>query len=122
MRIAKSAGLIAVVFALGGCQFHARGPEKYRQDTRSLLQTRSAEIQSCYETALKGDTNAGGTVVVHFTVAPDSGAIGAATVLPESTAPAALGECVVRALDGLALQPPDERQGDATFAWEFHRG
>jgi hypothetical protein len=39
--------------------------------------------------------------------------------MPESTAAPELGQCIVSALEGLQLDPPDEREGDATFVWEF---
>ncbi len=42
--------------------------------------------------------------------------------LPESTAPEPLRECVVRGLDGLALDPPDQRKGMATVTFDFARG
>lgn len=113
--------LLAAAFA-AGCQFHARGPEDYRDATRAVIETRSTQIKSCYDEVLKQDKAASGTVVVHFTVMEETGAITGAEVTPESTAPPALGQCVVNALDGLALDPPDARQGDATFSWEFKQG
>jgi hypothetical protein len=115
---------LAPLFLLGAlsttaCQFYARGPEDYRKDTRALLETRSSQIDSCFDEVLKKDAKAAGTVVVHFTVAHDTGKVTDPKVLPESTAPAPVGECVVKALDGLALDPSDKRDGDATFSWEF---
>lgn len=35
------------------------------------------------------------------------------------TAPSALGACVVNAINGLTLDPPDARTGDATFDYAF---
>lgn len=101
------------------CQFYARGPEDYRKDTRALLETKSDQLNGCFDDVLKKDPKAAGTVVVHFTVKNETGKITDPKVLPESTAPAPLGECVVKALDGLALDPSDKRDGDATFTWEF---
>ena len=112
----------ALLLAAAGssaCQYHARSPEEYQAVTRAVLDTRSAQIKSCYDEALKTDKNVGGMVVVHFTVVEETGAITGAEVTKDSTAPEALGQCVVQALDGLAIDPPDERQGDATFVWEF---
>jgi TonB family protein len=105
-----------------GCEFHARSPEDYRKATREVLETRNAQIQGCYDEALKTDKGAEGRVIVRFTVEAKTGTIKDASVQPESTAPEALGQCIVQALDGLALQPPDQRVGDATFAWEFQQG
>jgi hypothetical protein len=111
-----------VLFGASACQFYARGPDDYRKDTRSLLETRSAQISSCYDTALAGDPKAGGTVVLHFQVAKETGAITDPKVLPESTAPAPLGNCIVEAIKDLKLDPSDKRVGDATFVWEFNKG
>lgn len=113
---------VSVLSGVTGCSFYARGPEDYRKDTRALLETRNPQIKTCYDEALKSSTGASGTVVVNFTVEEKTGKIKDPTVLPRSTAPAPLGECIVNALDGLALEPPDQRKGDATFTWEFQRG
>jgi hypothetical protein len=110
--------------ALGGCSgsFYARGPEDYKQATRALLETKQNEFQACYESVIKADPNAAGTVAVHFTVEEKTGKITGPKALPESSAPAPLQECVVKGLDGLALDPPDQRKGDATMVFEFARG
>jgi hypothetical protein len=102
-----------------GCSFHARDADSYRKATRALLETRNPDIKTCYDSELKKDPKVAGVVVVKFTVQKETGAISAAKVDSASTAPATLADCVVKALDGLALDPPDERQGDATFQWEF---
>lgn len=123
MNIRLISGLLVATAGLSSaCQFHARGPEDYQQATRALLETRSAQIKSCYDNVLKQDKAASGTVVVHFTVQAETGAITGAEVTPESTAPTPLGQCIVNAMDGLALDPPDARDGDATFMWEFRAG
>ena len=111
----------AGLWTASACQLHARSPEEYRRDTRALLDTRKAETQSCYDEALRIDPKAAGTVVVRFTIADGTGAITSAQVLPESTAPAPLGDCVILALHGLTLEPPDEREGHATLVWNFDR-
>jgi hypothetical protein len=117
--IACTLTLLAVVLS-SGCSFHARSAEDYRKVTRDLLETKSADIKSCYDVELQRDPKAQGTVVVRFTVKKETGKISDAKVDEvASSAPTSLGQCVVRAIDGLALQPPDERDGDATFRWEF---
>ena len=113
---------LSVLASATGCSFHARSPEDYKNDTRAVLETRSTQIQSCYDAALSTDPNAAGNVVVSFTVMEKTGEITDPQVLPESSAPAPLGQCIVEAINGLALQPPDERKGDATFVWEFRKG
>jgi hypothetical protein len=104
---------------IAGCSFNARDAETYRKVTRDLLETRSADIKGCYDAELKRDPKVGGTVVVRFTVQKGSGQITAAEVDAASTAPASLGQCVVGAISGLVLDPPDARDGNATFRWEF---
>jgi hypothetical protein len=105
--------LLVLVAGVSACGFHARGPADYASATRAVLETRSV---------LKQDKAAAGTVVVHFTVMPETGAITGAEVTPESSAPAPLGQCIVTALEGLTLDPPDAREGDATFSWDFKQG
>ena len=118
--LAIAAGLIATVAACGGT---ARGLEAYRTDTSSLLETRNAQLQSCYDDALKTDAKMAGTVTVQFIVAKKTGMIENAQVdASKSTAPPALGQCVVKAVDGLVLAPADKNEGRATFTYEFKPG
>lgn len=119
----KNLSLLTFVVAAGvlSCEFHARSPEDYRQAVRTVIETRNVQIQGCYDDVLKQDSNAAGTVVVHFSVTEDTGSIMKPELTPESTAPQALGQCVVNALAGLTLAPPDAREGDATFVWEFQK-
>jgi hypothetical protein len=114
------AGCLLLLVAASGCEFHARDADSYRKATRALLETRSTDIKGCYDAELKKDPKVGGVVVVGFTVAKDTGAITNAKVIEkETTAPAPLGQCIVDSLKGLALDPPDARDGDASFQWEF---
>jgi hypothetical protein len=117
--IACTLMLVACAVA-GGCSFHARDAESYRKDTRELLETKNTDLKACYDLELQRDPKAQGVVVVTFMVQKETGKI----VEPKvdevaSSAPSTLGQCVVRLIDGLALQPPDERDGNATFRWEF---
>lgn len=112
--------LPCALLATVGCSFHARGPEKYRDDVRAVLETRNAQVQQCYDTALKQQPNLQGTVTVRFVVQTETGNIVDPAVVPEaSNAPPELGTCVVNAINGLQLTPPDQREGHATFAYEF---
>lgn len=110
-------GLIACVAACAGT---VRSPDAYRDDTSTLLATRSAQLQSCYSDALKSDAKLSGTVTVQFVVAKKTGTITSPSVdQSKSTAPPVLGDCVVKAIDGLTLAPPDRNEGRATFVYEF---
>jgi hypothetical protein len=109
-------GLVASLAACGSL----RTVDAYRVDTTKLLATHSAQLQRCYSDALTADGKAAGTVTVQFVIESDSGAISKPTVEPaHSTAPPALGQCVVKAIDGLVLAPADSQEGHATFVYEF---
>lgn len=116
------APLTLMLAIVAGCSFHARSPDDYRQATRALLDERSGGVEGCYRRALTADQNAQGTVVVRFEVEAKTGNIVNAKVVDEkTTAKQELRTCVIDALDGLTLDPPDQRTGEATFEWEFGR-
>src|ERR1043166_4484232 len=103
-RLFATALVAAVTAVLAACSGTARGLEAYRADTGKLLDTRSAQLKSCYDDALKADDKLSGTVTVQFTVEKQTGVIARPTVdAAHSTAPPALGQCVVKAIDGLVL-------------------
>jgi len=105
---------------LGACGGTARNMQTYRADTQNLLASRSSQVEQCYQQALTTDASAGGTVTVQFVVAKKTGMISKATIDPaHTTAPAALGDCVLQAVEGLVLNPPDRNEGRATFTYEF---
>ncbi len=103
-----------------GCTCIARDAETYRADTRSLLETRTRAIKDCYDVALTTDPKLDGQVVITFKVEKKTGKIidtgidAARTKAPES-----LSKCIVEAVDGLTLDPVDQREGQATFSWTF---
>jgi hypothetical protein len=112
--------LLSLAMASVGCSFMARAPEQYRDDTRALLETRNPQVKQCYDEALRQNPTLAGQVAVQFTVQPETGKVTNPSVVPgRTTAPEQLGQCVVQAIDGIALQPPDEREGQATFVYEF---
>ena len=112
--------LIGIALAAAGCSFHARDAEEYRKVTRELVETRNADVKACYDNELKNNPTASGTVIVNFKVQSETGKVmGAAMDEVASSAPASLGECIAKALDGLVLDPPDARDGLATFQWAF---
>ena len=111
--------LAAVLASLAACGGKARKPDVYRADTQKLLDLRSPQLKSCYDQALASDAKLAGTVKVHFVVAKKTGVITEPKVDPASTAPELLGRCVLQALEGLKLEPPDRNEGRATFEYTF---
>jgi hypothetical protein len=118
----RSILIIGSLVALSGCSFYARGSKDYREAVRTVLDTKSGAIEGCYKSELQGNDKAQGKVVVHFDVAPKTGEFTNADVVKDqTTANKPLQKCVLSAIEGLKLDPPDARKGDATFAWDFSR-
>jgi len=114
--------LFILVAGAMGCsvQFVARDADAYRQDTRDLLSTKNGDIKSCYDEQLKTNPNTNGLTVVNFKVQEETGKlINIQLDAEKSTAPDTLNQCVMNAMDGLVLDPPDQREGVASFSWEF---
>jgi hypothetical protein len=113
-------GLVALLASVTGCQFYARSPEDYRDATQKVLDTKAGDIKACYDTALKGKQELQGKVTVHFTVEAETGLIKQVQVDPAgTTAPAEISGCVTTAINGLKLDPPDKRDGVATWTYDF---
>lgn len=119
MNVVRTLAAVGLCLA-AGCSFHARGADDYRQVTRDLLQTKNDGITACYKAALKDTPGVGGKVAVNFEVEAKTGnVINAKVDADNSTAPEAVHGCVLQALDGLTLSPPDQRTGQASFVWEM---
>ncbi len=111
-----------LLVSLSGCSFYARGADDYRKATRALLDTKQSEVQGCYAAEVKENAKAKGTVTVRFDVAPKTGKVENPTVVDDkTTGNKQLQKCVLDSLEGLVLEPPDQRKGEATFTWEFNR-
>ena len=115
----KATLIIAVTTLVCGCQFSARSPEDYAKDTQTLLESRGAQLKTCYDTVLKTDEAAAGSVVVSFTVEEETGVLKDINADPSSTAPAAVQQCLIQSMQGLQLDPPDAREGQAKFTYVF---
>jgi len=114
LLILASLSLASVV----GCAY--RSPEMYRDDTTKVLETKQADIRACYDDVLKGAPGSGGRVTVNFEVETENGKIQNVVVdKSATTAPDAVGECVRKNIEGLAINPPDKRLGQATYVYEF---
>lgn len=117
----KTMLLIAASLAtLAGCSAALRSPEMYRDDTAKVLATKNDAIHACYDNVLKATPGASGKVTVKFDVETEAGKLqNIAVDKANSTAPDAVGECVTKNLEGLAISPPDGKLGQATFVYEF---
>jgi outer membrane biosynthesis protein TonB len=118
IRILHAVFLLAAISGASACS--VRSPEMYRDDTRKLLTSKRPVLAACYDAELQTHPQASGKVIVHFTVERDSGRV----VNPRiddllSTPNRTLRGCVLDAMRGLILTPPDDRNGKATFTWEF---
>jgi hypothetical protein len=122
MRIQTILSVLCVAAAavVPGCTCIARDAETYRADTRSLVETKNKALKDCYDAALVANPTQGGEVTVKFKVEKKTGKIMEAAVDKEQTkAPDELSSCIVKAIDGLTLDPVDQREGQATFRWTF---
>lgn len=119
----KRLSVLALVAGMAGCSFAARSPEMYAKDTEEVLNTRNAQIKTCYDDALKTNKELQGKVTIKLLVEHETGKVSNVSADPAgTTAPEALTKCVVDSLQGLVLQPPDQRDGDATFVYDFTVG
>jgi hypothetical protein len=120
MRTLKIAMVATLLMPfMTGCSFYARDAEDYKKVTRELVETKNPSIKECYDVALQTNEKVTGGVVINFTVEKKTGKIMNPVIDPKSDAPADLSQCVVSAIDGLILDPPDAREGQATFTWYF---
>jgi hypothetical protein len=114
----------ALLATVSGCSvsYNVRSPEDYRQATRALLESKESDFKQCYANVIAKTPDAQGSVTVQFTVEEKTGKILTPASLPTSTAPEPLQACVVNGLNGLKLDPPDQRTGAATMTFDFARG
>jgi hypothetical protein len=120
MKARTAVGLLLLAALSGTSACAVRSPEMYRDDTRKLLTSKRPVLAACYDAELQTHPQADGKVIVHFTVERDTGRV----LNPRiddllSTPNRTLRGCVLDAMRGLMLAPPDDRNGDATFTWEF---
>jgi hypothetical protein len=129
MKTVAHLSLFASTAALAACSFMMRSPDEYRDATKGVLDKQTASIASCYNQALMPLTDSAaqqamqGTVTVHFMVEHETGKLLTPSVdASKTTAPQALQTCVTQSFGNLVLNPPDKKDGDATFAWAFTLG
>lgn len=119
----KTIVLIPLVALAAGCSFIARDVDTYKMDNRSLVETRTPQIEACYDSALARTPSLSGEVAASWTVEKKTGKLTNITVLADqSTAPQGLQECVMSSLEGLTFAEPDRRDGVVqSFTWSFQR-
>lgn len=111
---------ILLLVATLGCAGTKRDTQTYRTDTQKVLETRSGQLQSCYEAALKDDPQIKGLLTVRFSIENKTGAFTKLSIDPtRSSSKEPLVSCVATALAGLKLDPPDRNPGQATFVYEL---
>lgn len=112
--------IMAACVGLAGCSFYARGPDDYRKAVRTVLDRKQPDVESCYKQSYEKDNTLQGRVVVSFEVESKTGKVIKPSVVPAgTTANETLQKCVLSSLEGVVLDPPDQRTGAATFTWEF---
>jgi hypothetical protein len=121
MRIAIPGLLAATLLGLSlGCSGMARDTSSYESDTSALLDTRADQLQACYAKQLGYNGQLTGKLTITFTVEKKTGRL---TKLGwdrnQTTVGDGLATCVVAALEGLRLDPVDQRDGEATFVYTF---
>jgi hypothetical protein len=102
---------------------HARTADEYRDATASALATQEAGIKSCYDQLLATTPTAAGRVTVRFSIAEKTGRVTDAKLdAAQTTAPEAIGHCVLAAIPAVAITPGDRKRGEATWSWNFAVG
>lgn len=113
-------GFLALTTLLAGCSFAARSDDVYERDVKTLLETKGEMVANCWGEVRKTDEQAQGTVTVKFRVVEDTGALESPEIDPTgTTASEPVQQCVLQSLDGLVLEPPDNRPAVATYVWEL---
>jgi hypothetical protein len=110
-------GVLGTALLATGCLV-ARDVSTYDADVVATVQRRANAIAACRE-RFPLEWQGSGTVRVEILVERKTGTFGQASVDPGSTAPEPIQHCVVRAVDGLRLEPPDRHIGVAVLEWTF---
>lgn len=120
-KFITAALLAAFSFSASACSFMMRDTETYKQDTSQMLDARNAELQACYDEELTRNPAMAGKLTVTFTVEKKTGKV---TQLSwdksRTTVSESLATCVVSAIENLELSEPDQRDGVATFSYNFN--
>lgn len=126
-ELAMNSNRISACFAipligslLTACGGFTRTPEQWTEDTYKLLESKSGDVQKCYNEQLKKNPLLEGKVTVDFIVHNRTGQVAKVRVdAAKTTAGDPVRKCVVDNVEDLKLGPPDANTGKATFTWEF---
>ncbi len=86
------------------------------EEIAKVVRRRKTAIKSCYERQLKRNPKLEGSVKVQFTI-EQSGRVGKATILQNSTGDGALGTCITNSIMRWRFRKPDG--GSVTVAYPF---
>ncbi|MCA9543548.1 MAG: TonB family protein [Myxococcales bacterium] len=86
------------------------------EEIAKVVRRRKTAIKSCYERQLKRNPKLQGAVKVQFTI-QESGRVGTATVLQNTTGDSALGTCITNNIQRWRFRKPDG--GSVTVAYPF---
>jgi hypothetical protein len=112
--------IVALLAVTLGTGCAARSADMFRDDTQKLVDARQPDMKACYDAALKTDPKAAGTVKVNFVWEKSTGKLLNPTVDPAgTTAPASVHTCVTKAMEGLVLNPADNREGQGSWTFTF---
>jgi len=87
-----------------------------RASVESVFRRRKGAIQSCYERALKVNSQVQGKVAIRFTIGP-AGTVTEISVSENSTGDSQIGACITEKVRTWPFPPPDE--GSVTFVYPF---
>ncbi len=110
---------LGFVVALSACAATKRSNAAYRADTQRLIEARRGQLEACYASVLEKDAAAGGLVTVLVNVERKTGTTKITAIPDHSSAPQPVTMCVLGALAGIQLAPPDANEGRGTFAFDL---
>lgn len=121
MRITiRTSVCLSLLVSSLGCSGMARDTSTYESDTSALLDTRADALQACYDKQIGFNRQLAGKLTITFKVEKKTGKL---TQLGwdknRTSVDEGLATCVVSALEGLRLDPVDQRDGVATFTYTF---
>ena len=107
-----------IAIALAACAHSGTGAE-VRADITARMQTLQEPLASCYETALKNNRKLKGTMVVDFTIKPDTGEFTQLKVAHDEIGDPSVQQCVLSEMGKLKLATPQKTSVAASYPIDF---